>query len=412
MTAPAAALGAYFLKWSEPKLGLAVSGGGDSIALLRLAADWAAEAGVALAAATVDHGLRAEAPQEAQFVAQLCAELGVSHDTLGWTGWDGAGNLQDRARQARYDLLADWAVRRGIGAVALAHTQDDQAETFLMRLARASGVDGLSAMADRQVGPVRFLRPLMSVSRADLRAYLTGQGQSWIEDPSNADPTYERVQMRQQSASLARVGITAQVLSDVAGNMAQARTALNWATHAFSQQHLRMNGPDVTIDRAGFLTLPAELQRRLMVHVVKWLSASEYAPRRQPVAALIQAAIAQERMTLHGCTLTHRKGGLYLHREYAAVQGLSAPAETPWDGRWVLSGPDLAGARVAALGRAGLDQLPDWRQQRRPEAAMMADPAVWLEDRLIAAPLSGAPNGWSAEPAQGRLDCHSALLSH
>lgn len=412
MTAPATALRAYFLKWNEPRLGLAVSGGGDSIALLRLAADWAVDAGVSLTAVTVDHGLRAEAPQEAQFVAQLCAELGVSHETLRWTGWDGAGNLQDRARQARYDLIADWAGRQGVGAVALAHTQDDQAETFLMRLARASGVDGLSAMADRRVGQIRFLRPLMAVSRADLRTYLTGLGQGWVEDPSNVDPTYERVQMRQQSASLAKVGITAQALSDVAANMAQARSALNWATHAFSQQYLRMNGPDVIIDRAAFLTLPEELQRRLLVHVVKWLSASEYAPRRQPVAALIQAAVAQDRMTLHGCTLTHRKGGLYLHREYSAVQGLSTPPDTPWDRRWVLSGPAQGRERIAALGRAGLDALPDWRQQLRPEAAVMADPAVWLEDRLIAAPLSGAPNGWSAEPAQGRLDCHSALLSH
>lgn len=417
MTAPAAALAASLAEFGSPVLGLAVSGGGDSIALLRLAADWAAGRGTRLAVVTVDHGLRPQAASEADFVARTCADLGLPHDTLHWQGWDGAGNLQDRARAARYGLIAQWAAARGIGQVALAHTLEDQAETVLMRLARASGVDGVSAMGDRQVGGVRFVRPLLGVTRAALREVLTALGQGWVEDPSNDDTRYDRVKMRQQLALLAPLGLDAQALTQVAANMAQAREALNWAAQGFARQHLHMQGPDVMLNAAAFGKLPQELQRRLLVHVLRWLSGAEYAPRRQAVTAFLAAALAGQRGTLHGCVMTHRKGCIYLHREYAAVADLTCDPAAAWDGRWRLTSPAQSGLaqpglRIAALGRAGLDHLPDWRASGRPAAAVMADPGVWQAQRLIAAPLSGQANGWGAEPAEGRTDCHSALLSH
>jgi len=96
------------------KLAVAVSGGGDSMALLRLLADWARDEKVDLTALTVDHGLREEAKKEAEFVAQTCAELGVAHQILSWTDWDGEGNLQAAARTARYDLMATWARDAGV----------------------------------------------------------------------------------------------------------------------------------------------------------------------------------------------------------------------------------------------------------------------------------------------------------
>ncbi len=410
MIRPEDAFAAWVRNWSEPELGLAVSGGGDSIALLRLASDWSSRSGVRISAVTVDHGLRSEAAQEAAFVARTCADLGVPHQTLHWTGWDGAGNLQDRAREARYGLIADWA--RGIGTVALAHTSDDQAETFLMRLSRAAGVDGLAAMSDRTVGGVRFVRPLLSVTRAALRSYLNGLGQPWIEDPSNDDPRYQRVRMRRGLEALSEMGIGVPELSLVAGHLSQAREALNWAAHGFARLHLRMQGPDVVIDRAAFITLPLELRRRLIAHVLVWLSAAEYAPRRQPVAALMTAIDEQRPMTLHGCKVTCRKGGIHIFREYAAVQGVTANPGQVWDGRWRLTGPNAKGVIIAPLGRAGLAALPDYKALGRPASAIMADPGAWRDGRLIAAPLGRLSNGWQADPAEGRPDCHSVLLSH
>jgi tRNA(Ile)-lysidine synthase len=165
-------------------IGLAVSGGGDSVAMLWLVAPWAKARGVPVSVATVDHGLRPEAAEEARFVEELCREVGVPHDTLRWTGWNGRGNLQARAREARRRLLTEWAKERGVDAVLLAHTQDDQAETFLLRLARGSGVDGLSGITQEMVEKgLCWHRPLLSESRAALRAYLGRMGRHWSTIP-------------------------------------------------------------------------------------------------------------------------------------------------------------------------------------------------------------------------------------
>ena len=158
-SAGAAAALAAALDPPPPALGVAVSGGSESTALLIHLHDWAGPRGVALHAVTIDHGLRPEAAAEAAGVAALCARLAVPHDTLPWR-WDGRGNLPDAARRGRQALISDWAAARGIADVALGHTADDQAETLLMRLGRGSGVDGLAAMR-----PLRRRRRSSAFSR-------------------------------------------------------------------------------------------------------------------------------------------------------------------------------------------------------------------------------------------------------
>src|SRR4051812_29251127 len=126
------------------RIGVAVSGGPDSLALLLLAAR--ARPGL-VEAATVDHALRPESAGEAAFVAELCGRLAVPHEIL-TVEWEEKPEtaIQERARIARYRLLGRWAKERGLTALATAHHLDDQAETFLMRLARGAGVKGLAGM--------------------------------------------------------------------------------------------------------------------------------------------------------------------------------------------------------------------------------------------------------------------------
>ncbi|WP_373050863.1 tRNA lysidine(34) synthetase TilS [Thalassovita aquimarina] len=394
-------------------VGLAVSGGGDSMALMLMAAEWADRTGSTVHAVTVDHGLRPEAAGEAAFVGETAAALGLSHDVLRWTGWDGQGNLQDQARQARYHLLAQWAGKRGAIAVLLGHTIDDQAETLLMRLARGAGVDGLSAMAPQFTRHgVSFLRPLMQVQRRTLRGYLRDRGQEWIEDPSNEDTKFDRVKARQALEALAPLGLNSETLSRVAGNMAQARDALNWSAHRFVRSAVATVAGDLIIQRDAFLDLPDELARRVLVRALCWISGAGYVPRRAEVWHLLQAVREGKGATLHGCRMMPRKGGLHLFREYVAVKGLTCDPGHAWDGRWVLTGPESAGCHIAVLGEAGLALCLDWRDTGRPAAAVMADPAVWRRDRLIAAPLAGVANGWQAELGPERDDFANTLLSH
>ena len=187
-----------------PKSGrllVAVSGGGDSLALLYLSSAWAKQHDIELFAATVDHGLRPEAGAEAAFVSSVCASLGIPHKILEWQGQKPGSGISALARDARYGLLETHAASIDTQVIMTGHTLDDQAETVAMRLDR-TGLEhsgrGLAGMARRTRLPRKTIlyRPLLGLTRQELRNYLNSIGQPWIEDPTNQDQSYERVRVR------------------------------------------------------------------------------------------------------------------------------------------------------------------------------------------------------------------------
>lgn len=212
--------------WPESgALGVAVSGGPDSLALLLLAA--AALPGQ-VKAATVDHGLRQESAGEAQMVAEACAAIGVPHAVL--RVHVAGGNIQSEARSARYAALARWVGEQGLAALTTAHHADDQAETLLMRLNRASGVAGLAGVRARGLVPhtaIPLLRPLLGYRRAELADVVAAARLQPAQDPSNADDRFDRVRLRKAIAGADWLDIPAIAAS--AGNLADADAALDWA---------------------------------------------------------------------------------------------------------------------------------------------------------------------------------------
>lgn len=381
------------------RIGVAVSGGSDSMALLHLLAEWGR---AELYVATVDHGLRPEAADEAAFVAKTADHLGVPHTTLRWRGWDGQGNLQDAARRARYGLLAGWSGEHDLSAVALGHTRDDQAETLLMRLARGAGVDGLSAMrAHFSRDGATYLRPLLAASRTDLRSFLEARGVGWIEDPSNADEGFDRVRARQALRSLEPMGLTAASLAEVAAHMADARDALNDRAARIVMEIGRSTGGDLVFDRTRLRQLLHEDWHRILSAALRWVSGADYPPRAQPVDALARAVAGRSNTTLHGCLVMVSDMTVRITREHAAVAGVIGATDTVWDGRWRLTGPHAPDLEIRALGEA-LRDVPDWRATGLPRASLLASPSVWRGNRLISAPVAGLENGWKAQV--GRLD--------
>lgn len=394
-------------------IGAAVSGGGDSMALLHLLHAWAAAAGLPLSVVTVDHGLRPEAGDEAGFVARICADLKRPHAIVTWQGWDGTGNLQDAARHARYGLITAWAQGAGVDCVALGHTSDDQAETFLMRLMRGSGVDGLAAMRDDwQSGGLRWLRPLIGETRAALRDYLSGNGLRWIDDPSNDDARFDRVRMRRALEILKPLGITVDRLAETAGRMELARRALSRCAHDAATQFCRIEAGDVLIDRGGLAELEDEIRERLFAHALMWVSGAAYRPRLDALRDTLDRVLAGEARTLHGCLVAPTARGLRVGREARAVRDLVSQPDGLWDNRWRLNGNPGPGAEIRALGEDGLGQCKAWRDTGLPRATLIASPAVWRGSDLVAAPLAGRAGGWSAQIAPPRGDFFTSLLSH
>ncbi|MFK7753474.1 MAG: tRNA lysidine(34) synthetase TilS [Sedimentitalea sp.] len=394
------------------RLGVAVSGGGDSVALLHILSRCFEPGTVEVIAATVDHGLR-DTKQELAQVRDFAESLNIQHTVLRWRGWQGAGNLQNEARKARYELLADWAKSQDLCLLALGHTTDDQAETVLMRLARSSGVDGIAAMQPRrtQFG-MTFVRPVMGLGRDELRAYLQRNNLDWSEDPSNHDMRFDRIKARRAMGVLQDMGITAQTLTDVAHNMSKARQALEWYSFLAARDVASINGGDVCIDVRQFRILPEEIARRVLVRAVQWIGGHDYPPRRGAVDIALRAVRGGTSSTLGGCRIVFHNQHAWICREYQAVRGeISSPGDT-WDTRWRIHGHVAVGDEVRAVGRAGLGQCEDWRATGRPQAGLVASPAVWRGQELVAAPLAGMTNGFTAELLGGGEEFFASLLSH
>lgn len=390
-----AALGAA-LPGFAGEIAVAVSGGGDSMALLALASEMP---GWRVQAVTVDHGLRAEAAAEAALVARFCATRGIPHATLRWQH-DGAppGNLMQAARRARLSLIGDWARGRGIAHVLLAHTAQDQAETLLMGLTRAAGLDGLSGIRPRWTeGGVTWLRPLLGASRDDLRRVLTARGIGWAEDPTNRDDRFLRARVRKALQPLAPLGITAAALAQSAAALAQSRAALERMTDRAAAGVEERAGA-LRLDPAQLATTDPEILRRLLLRAMAWLTRAPHAPRAQSVQTLIAAVQAGQAATLAGVRLVPAKGALWLCREARALGPAVAPGQL-WDGRWQVRGPFQAGDEVAALGATGLRAVPDWRAYGLPRTVLLATPAVWRQGHPVAAPALTPGPDWQADVA-------------
>lgn len=390
---------AFFQTETPQRLGVAVSGGSDSTALLILLHRFCIAHDIELVCATVDHGLRAEAKAEAAHVARLCAALQVPHETLTWSDWKGKGNVQAAAREARYRLLADWAQRRQLGEVALGHTLDDQAETVLMRLARGAGVDGLSAMAKRRTQDgVTWLRPLLGVERDDLRRFLKEARVAWVDDPTNDDSRFDRIKIRQSWDVLAPLGVTPAALAQVAENMRTAREALSLQTREAAARCTSLKAGAVRISQVDFDALPDDIARRLILSALSWVNSGIYAPRGRSLQAALRALREEGSATVDGCHLRKVADAIWVFREYNAVKDLTVPVGDAWDSRWLVQGAeDIGNYRVSALGGTGLAACPDWRATDIPRDVLLVTPAVWNDHELVAAPLVDASSNWRAQ---------------
>ena len=276
------------------KLGIAVSGGPDSVALLLLAA--AARPGQ-IEAATVDHQLRRDSGDEAEFVRAICDRLGVRHATLA-VKVGASASLQAQARAARYAALGDWAIERDLDAVATAHHVEDQAETLMMRLARGAGLRGLVGV--RQTRPlepgVTLIRPLLGWRRAELAAIVAAAGITPVDDPANRDPRHDRSRFRGMLAEADWAD--AERLAASARWLADADAALEWAIQPLLGTRIFRKGAALTIDAEG---VPREMQRRLLLHGFDQMGA--HRPRGPELDRVRKALKAGKTATLGGLKL-------------------------------------------------------------------------------------------------------------
>lgn len=298
----------------DAPIGVAVSGGGDSLALLILAHRWAARQGRTVFALTVDHGLRPEARAEAEAVAALCRKLGLAHETL---RLEGVAPRQASLRRGRHAALARAARQRGSRLLLTGHTEDDQAETVLMRARQGSGWYGLAGMRRLSLSPVWpegqgvfIARPLLKARREALRGFLQAEGVSWSEDPSNENPAFERVRMRRLLCP--KVSGFVQLLSVIDRfqtlRMIEDAALWRWMT-------ANVSAIEGGIEVLSLADLPPERAARAMGLLIQIAAGREAPPRGESLARLVERIVSDGNFlgaTLGGCQIRRRRGRLQL----------------------------------------------------------------------------------------------------
>jgi tRNA(Ile)-lysidine synthase len=357
---------------AEPALALAVSGGADSLALLLLAHRWAQALGQAprLQVYSLDHGLRAEAAEEVAMVLRVAAELGIAARALHWTGPKPQAGLQEAARTARYSLIGQAMAAEGIGVLLTAHHQQDQAETVLMRMAHGSGIEGLRGMAAwSEVEGVRLFRPLLDVHPAGLRRLVLDAELIPAEDPSNADPHYERVRWRQAMPMLADLGLDAAALALFAERMAEADAAIGQMADGCFSELVRLDGfGSASIGLAAFMGLSPAISTRLLSRVLNIVGGRQK-PRALGQVEKLRQSISEQSLpkatTVLGCVVRLKDDDIAIAREPGRVAPpdaiLRPHSELVWDERFlIINGSDHADLTASVADYLSRHKLEDF----------------------------------------------------
>ncbi len=376
------------LSYHPDTLGVAVSGGSDSLSLLYLINSWSNKKNLKIVILTVDHNLRNGSADEALYVGELCNKLGLIHKTLFWDHEDIEGNLSASAREARYRLMQNSIPSDAI--LITGHTLDDQAETFLMRLRRGSGVDGLASMAEQSYlsfgnDGITIFRPLLDFERQTLRKVLNFYKVDWIEDPTNNDQSFERVRVRELLARFVEIGIDKNTIGRTALLMQSAKTALNhFASDCYEKFGSCDNG-DIILDFSEFSKQPLDVKRRLISAAQKWISNQKYRPRLSQVDALINSIDEKVTFSGSGTICYFHNNSIRITREAnACVCEIEASNDVIFDRRWKLIAlENCKDLTIKCLGEDGYTFLEPGIRKKIPYKTIIALPALFNDTNLI-----------------------------
>jgi tRNA(Ile)-lysidine synthase len=309
------------------EIAVGVSGGPDSMALCWLLSEWAVSRGVIVHAITVDHGLRTESAEEAINVGvSLEGWPQVRHVILRWEGEKPETRILEEARFARYRLIRNYMIENDIAHLFTAHHQDDQVETFLTRLAKGSGLDGLAAMPRVQIqeGGIIVIRPLIDIPKEDIITVCAAEGIPYVLDPTNENTKYLRPRLRATRAALEEEGMSSKRIAVTTARLARARRALDTISEEVFQKTLReKDKKTISFDWSALKEMPEEIILRVLIRTAEHLRPDEeYGPRMERLEVLLTRLLKEtgfKSATLGGCifALIQKNTTLKIEREQA-----------------------------------------------------------------------------------------------
>ena len=387
----------------DSKIAIAVSGGVDSMVLMNLAkeSDFLNDKNVFIL--VVDHGLRAESKQEAKFVKNEAKKLGFPTRILKWKGSKPNKRIQEEARNKRYSLLINFCRENNINNLYLAHHLDDQIETFLFRMFRGSGLQGLTSFSSSyERNGLTLIRPLIDTPKSELISYARRKKINWVEDPSNKNQKYDRVKLRKVLPLIYKEGFDKKVFLKSVKKLRLANQALDQITKEFVLQYVIINkNISVFIKQELFLTAPEDVQLRVLQNTIRIFSGERYySPNYLKILNLMNWARNDNDIsakTLGGTIFRKRKGGLILYKEVKKLNDikpikLSKSKYKAWDNRFLIKINKSVKGEISYLGNEGVKILKSKKILGKkgfkgiPLTALYSIPAMWDGKRLISAP--------------------------
>lgn len=377
---------------SPPTIAVATSGGPDSLALTLLAHQWAKDLGGKAIAITVDHQLREDSTQEAHQVKAWLDARGIEHHILTWdrsTDEPLQTAIQAAAREARYQLLGQWCIEHGVKHLLTAHHAQDQLETFMIRLAKGSGLKGLTSTQPRVLTNFgRILRPLLSLDASRLKATLKHYNQSYLLDSSNENEDFTRVRWRQFLPALGAEGLTPMTIQETLSRLNHSQRLVEQHITALLHQYVELSSNGYAILAKTVLHESEEALEEILKCLLATIGAQKYPVRRQALHRAMDAMKSNSSFTLGGCQVIHKTKEWWVVRELATTRkdiSVFKPGTYLWDGRFTVEVTRVP-CRIAALGEEGFRQLDaDLKKALKdiPHVVLQTLPALWEGDTLL-----------------------------
>ncbi|HSQ98168.1 MAG TPA: tRNA lysidine(34) synthetase TilS [Rickettsiales bacterium] len=306
------------------KIAIAVSGGIDSLSLVFLANNWCKENNIKVIGITVDHGLRKSSNDEAVYINSLLKQHNIEHHILVWEGKKPSNNVESIAREARYKLIFDFCRENNIKTILLGHHLQDQAENFLIRLFRGSGILGLSSMQKiSHIDEFTIIRPFLNIKKEDLREYLIKNNIEWVEDESNTDEKYLRNKIRnflnsfeEKDNIVKRINVATETFQAAENIIKNKIQDLENEIYSYNKKYNYY-----TVNYKKFLNLEKDFQLRIISKIAKNISDNVYNPRLTKLERLLNELKNLKKYTFYNCVFEKISDGEFVcYKEYNSLK--------------------------------------------------------------------------------------------
>ena len=380
---------------NHDRIALAVSGGRDSMALMYLVYRWKAHLAlnIEIEVLTVNHNLRKAAEDECGFVQKIAKNYGFKHKVLIWEHEHVETSIQEKARKARYQLMLDYVREENIDIILTAHTSDDNIETFIMRLAKGSGLNGLKSINEiRHEDRIQIQRPLLSLSRSLTTEILRSTGNEWVDDPTNDDERFERVKIRNNISLLSSFNISSDNLTKTIQRLARAHESISFFTNLVSEELVELSElghANVNFDKLRYY--PKEIILRVFAKALTDVNGGNVS--LSSLEAVFAELIKTERSkTLNGCQIIPQKNKYVIVRENRGISPVEIKINEriSWDGRFdvYLKSCDNTNIVIDQIGNADdLRKMIDGTTfQSVPNYVLRTLPGGFIKDKLVLLP--------------------------